>query len=167
MLQHCLKELKAELWNKDSWKTEEDMRSKIAILLLIWDMNFNKTDRKMSIMANVEADADLYLGTQRPDQSTDEFYKTFTPQVDTINAHRGRSGFHNGVYNKNMLALWDRDLVNTDLLAAMIPTEKTTLENRLQKEAMESSCKEYLVCLFILLVEGERFNAVMAELSNN
>ena len=35
----------------------------------------------------------------------DELYKTFTSQVDTINTNRGIAGFHNGVYNKHMLAL--------------------------------------------------------------
>ena len=133
MLQHCLKELDAELRNQDSWKTAEEERSVIAILLLIRDLYFNKTDRKRSIMATVEANADLYLGTQRPDQSTDEFYKTFTTQVDTINANGGSVGLHNGVYNKHMFALWDRDLVTSDSLAATIPAEKTALENCLQK----------------------------------
>ena len=75
-------------------------------------------------MATVEADAGLYLGTQRPDQSTDDFYKTFTAQVDTINANRVSTGFHNGVYKKHMLALWDRDFVTTNLLAEMSPAEK-------------------------------------------
>ena len=49
----------------------------------------------------------------------------------------------------------------------MIPTEKTALENRLQKEVMESSCKEYLACLFLLLADEEGFNPVATELSNN
>ena len=40
-------------------------------------------------MATMEADADAYLGMQRLDQSTDEFYKTFTTQVDTINVNGG------------------------------------------------------------------------------
>ena len=60
-------------------------------------MSFNKIDRKRSIMATVEADADLYIGTQCPDQSTDNFYKTFTTQVDTINTNGEIAGFHNGV----------------------------------------------------------------------
>ena len=51
-------------------------------MLLIRDLSFNRTDRKRSIMATVEADADLYLDMQQPDQSTDDFYKTFTAQVD-------------------------------------------------------------------------------------
>ena len=117
----------------------EDARSVIAILLLIRDLYFKNTDRKRSIMATVEADADMYLGTQRPDQRTDEFYKTFTAQVDTTNMNRVSAGFHNGVYNKHILAFWDRDLVTPESLAEMRPAEKTALENRLQKEAMESS----------------------------
>ena len=55
VLQHCPKELEADLRNQDSWKTSEDLRSIIAILLLIQDLFFNKTDRKRSIMATVEA----------------------------------------------------------------------------------------------------------------
>ena len=93
-------------------------------------------------MATVEADADLYLGTQRPDQITDDFYKTFTAQVDTINVNGGSAGFHNFVYNKRILALWDRDLFTANSLAVMSPAEKLALENRLQKKAMDSRCKE-------------------------
>ena len=87
-------------------------------------------------MATVEDDADLYVGMQRPDQSSDEIYKTFTVQVEMINANKGSTGFHNGVYNKHMLSLWDRDLVTNDSLVATRPSEKTALENRLQKEVM-------------------------------
>ena len=131
----------------------EDARIVIAIIPLIRDLSFNKKDRKRSIMATMEADTDLYLGTQRLDQSMNEFYKTFTSQVDTINANGGSVGFHNGVYNKHMLDLWDRDLVTANSLAAISPSEKTALENCLQKEAMESSCEEYLACLFLLLAD--------------
>ena len=117
-------------------------------------------------MATVEADADMYLGTQRPDQSMDEFYKTFTTQVDKMNANRGSAGSHNGMYNKHMLVLWDRDLVTANSIAAMSPAEKSSLDNRLQKEAMESSCKELLACLFLLLGDKERFKPVTTELNN-
>ena len=92
---------------------------------------------------------------------------TFTAQVDTINANGGSVGFHNGVYNKHTLSLWDRYLVISDLLVAMIPAEKLALENRLQKEAMDSSCKDYLACLFLLLADKESFKPVTTDLSNN
>ena len=103
MLQHCPQELEAELRNQESWKTAEDARSVIAIVLIIQDLSFIKTDRKRSIMATVEANTDLYLGTQRPDHSTDKFYKTFTAQLDTINASRWSARFQNSVYNKHIL----------------------------------------------------------------
>ena len=73
--------------NQDFWKIEEDARSVITIILLIRYLPFNKTDKKRRIMVTVEANADLYLGMQRPDQSTDEFYKTFTAHVETINVN--------------------------------------------------------------------------------
>ena len=72
-MQHCLKELEAEQRNQECWKAVEYARSVIAILLLIRDLFFNKMDRKRSIMATVEADADLYIGTHLLDQSTDDF----------------------------------------------------------------------------------------------
>ena len=167
MLQQCLKELKTELQNQDSRKAAEDVRSVIVILPLIRDLSFNKMDRKRSINATVLADADFYLDTQRPDQSTNNFYTTFTMQVYTINSNGGSSGLHNGVYNKQMIDLWDRDLVTANSLAAMRPAKKSALENCLNKEAMESSCKEYLTCLFLLLAEEESFKTVTMELNNN
>ena len=133
MLQNFQKELEAELRNQNSWNAAEDTRSVIAVLLLIHDFSFNKTDRNRSIMATVEADAGLYLGTHQPDQSEDNFYKKFTAQVDTIKANRGSAGLHKVVYKKHMMALRDRDLDTAELLAAMIPAEKLALENRLKK----------------------------------
>ena len=91
--------------NQDSWKTVEDARSVIAILILIRDLSFNKTDRKRNIVATVETNEDLYLGMQQPDHSTDKFYKTSTAQMDTINTNGGSAGLHNGVYSKKLLAL--------------------------------------------------------------
>ena len=97
----------------------------------------------------------------------DDFYKTFTAQVDTINTNGGSAGFHNDVYTKHMLSLWDRYLVTADSLAAMSPAEKLALENRFQKEAMESSCEKYLACLFLLLVDESRFKLVTTDMNNN
>ena len=35
------------------------------------------------------------------------------------------------------------------------------------KKATESSCKEYLACLFLLLADEERFKPVTTKLNNN
>ena len=59
------------------------------------------------------------------------------------------------------------DLVTSDSLAAIIPAEKSSLENRLQKEATESSCEEYLACLSLILEDKERFKPITTDLKNN
>ena len=92
ILQHCLAELEAELKNQDAWGEVENTRSVVRLLTLIRDLQYNKTDRKRSIMATVEADFELFAGCQKKNQSTDAYYKVFTSTVDTINASGGMEG---------------------------------------------------------------------------
>ena len=53
------------------------MTNVVALLVLIRDLQYNKTDRKRSIMATVEADFGLYSCAQEKNQSTDDYYKMF------------------------------------------------------------------------------------------
>ena len=62
VLQHCPAELEAELKNQDAWGDVEDTRSVVRLLTLIRYLQYNKTDRKRSIMATVEADFELFAG---------------------------------------------------------------------------------------------------------
>ena len=64
VLQHCPEELQAELKNQEAWPGIDDARSVVRLLVLIQDLQFNKSDRKWSIMATVKADLDLYLCAQ-------------------------------------------------------------------------------------------------------
>ena len=71
----------------------DDARSVVRLLILIRDLQYNKSDRKRSIMATVEADFDLYSGAQRG-KMTDEYYKIFASTMDTINTNGGNAGVH-------------------------------------------------------------------------
>ena len=71
----------------------------MRLLVLIKDLQYNKSDKKRLIMATVEADFDLYLCAQGS-VTTDEYYKTFTSTVDTINANGGNAGLHPSVFKK-------------------------------------------------------------------
>ena len=62
VLQHCPAELEAELKNQDDWGEVENTRSVVRLLTLIRDLQYNKTNRKRSIMATVEADFELFSG---------------------------------------------------------------------------------------------------------
>ena len=61
VLQHCPKELHAKLKNQEAWAGINDTRSVVRLLVLIQNLQYNKSDRKRLIMATVKADFDLYL----------------------------------------------------------------------------------------------------------
>ena len=65
VLEHCPNELEAELRNQDAWEQVEAKTSVVGVLILIRDLQCNKTDRKGIIMATVEADFDLYSCVQK------------------------------------------------------------------------------------------------------
>ena len=68
VLQHCPAELEARLKNQDAWGEVEDTRSVVRLLTLIRYLQYNKTDRKRSIMATVEADFELFSRCQKKNQ---------------------------------------------------------------------------------------------------
>ena len=75
VLQHCPDELEAELRNQEAWEAIDKKRNVVALLILIRDLQYNKNDRKKSIMALVQADFDLYTCSQEKHQSTEDYYK--------------------------------------------------------------------------------------------
>ena len=87
MLQHCPDEMEAELRNQEAWAAINSARNVVALLILIQDLQYNKTNRKKSIMATVQANFDLYTCLQESNQSIDGYYKVFTSTVDTINVN--------------------------------------------------------------------------------
>ena len=97
MLQHCPAELETELRNQDAWAAIDTARNVMALLILIRDLQYNKSNKKKSIMASVQADFDLYTCSQEKSQSTEDYYKVFTSTVDTINANGGEAGLHPAV----------------------------------------------------------------------
>ena len=94
MLHHCPADLEAELKNQDAWGEVEDTRTVVRLLTLIPDLQYNKTNRKCSLMATVEADFELFAGCQKKNQSADAYYKVFTLTVDTINVNGEIAGWH-------------------------------------------------------------------------
>ena len=71
----------------------------MRLLVLIRDLQYNKSDKKRSIMVAVKAAFDLYSCAQGS-VPTDEYYKIFTSKVDTINANGGNAGLHPSVFKK-------------------------------------------------------------------
>ena len=60
---------------------------------MIKDITHTKKESKESAMTIVESNVELFTIHQASGESLDEYYKIFMAQVDTINAHRGNSGY--------------------------------------------------------------------------
>ena len=66
-------------------------------------------ETKQGIMSAVNSDIHFYTFRQGKDMSCDEYLKLFQAQVDTINAHGGRAGFHWGTYLEKVHVILARD----------------------------------------------------------
>ena len=73
VLQHCPEELQAELKNQEVWVAINDARGDMRLLILIRDLQHNKSDRKRSIMTPAKASYDLYSCAQGG-KTKDEYY---------------------------------------------------------------------------------------------
>ena len=61
VLQHCPEELQAKLKNQEAWAVVNDAKSVVRLLVMIRDLQYNKSVRKRSIMATSKAVFDLFL----------------------------------------------------------------------------------------------------------
>ena len=112
VLQHCPDELQAELKNQKVWVAIDDTRSVVRLLVLIRDLQYNKSDKKRSIMATVKTDFNLYACAQER-VTTDKYYMIVTSTVDTINDNGGNAGLHPSVFKKYFQPLKDRAVEGT------------------------------------------------------
>ena len=104
---------------------------------------------------------DLYLYTTftNIEDDTDEFYGTYNAMADTINVHGGSSGYHPQLYTDHLTLLCvERELDPTTI-------SKYELE-KVQKDAKNSACEEYLSCLFILVANSGRSQGLKRALDN-
>ena len=142
----------------------------MALLILIRDLQYNKNDRKKSIMVSVQANFDLYICSQEKNQSTEDYYKVFTSTVDTNNANGREAGLHPAVYKRHLIVTIAKECVSRNAVGgieALNDAEKEALEKKSEKPAQESATAEYLACLFLLLADDDRFKPLKREMNNN
>ena len=85
-----------------------------------------------------------------------------------INANGGNAGLHPSVFKKYFQPLKDKAVAKTEKdLAALTVTELETIETEATTSAKEAEQREYLACLFLLLVDDERYSPLKTQLDNN
>ena len=77
----------------------------------------------------------------------------FNATIDTINAHGGQAVYHPHVYKNHLVAIKEKDGITIDSLAATEADDRLEFKRKMKDTAMASSCKEYLMCLFLLMVD--------------
>ena len=115
MLQHCPKDLEAELRNHTEWDVTELEQDVIALLGIIWYVRLNLKESRQGTMNFVNCDVELKTTAQSSNKTTDEYYKVFGARKDTVNAHGGEDGHHKQMFEDRLAAmLIDKGIARAD-----------------------------------------------------
>jgi hypothetical protein len=85
-----------------------------------------------------------------------DYYKTFKAIRTVVDVHKGRAGFHEGIFKEK--------LKQTRKENGLDPSDVATDE--MQEKAMSSSWDKYLGCLFISNADDPRFKELKKALDN-
>jgi hypothetical protein len=102
ILQHCDKDVEQRIESYGNWEVCNTVQDPIELLKLIRSALHKHDDVKQGIMAYIEQDIRLFTMWQKPDQSPLEFVKQVKAQVDVINVHGGRAGYHPELYKAHL-----------------------------------------------------------------
>ena len=69
---------------------------------MIRDVANKHDETKQGTMAYVESDLRLYTTFQRDKQNFDDYLSLFKANVETVNAHGGKAGFHPQLHSDTM-----------------------------------------------------------------
>ena len=100
VLINCPPDLIADIQNHSRWIDGKSLQDCIALLLIIRDLIHRTKETRQGTMALVQVHVDLFMSTQRPNESVKVYYKLFCARRDTVNVHGGKAGFRKELYAK-------------------------------------------------------------------
>ena len=159
ILCQCPPELLEHLKSIELWDKTSSELNVVNLLHMIRAVCLKHDETKQGIMSAVNSDIRFYTFRQSKDMSCDEYLKLFRAQVDTINAHGGRAGFHWGTYQAKVAEILARDGKQDT------PSDRELMD-RVEKEASDLACTEYLACMFIRAADQARYGGLKTALDN-
>ena len=119
-------------------------------------------ESKQVVMAIIECAVEMNSTVQKSSQTTDEYFDIFEAQRNTVNAHDGLAGYHEGIFKKTTIKIMDerkktRAKVDRDPF----------LKKETEEAAITDSSEEFLACLFILLEDNGWYKVLKIELEND
>ena len=142
LLQHCPKDLTQRLKSIGRYEAVNDSKEGIALITMISDVAHQHDDTAQGTMDLVTINLDIYTMFMTSEDA-EEFYGTFNAMADTINVHIGSAGYHTQLYADNLTILCVDKIMDPTTIS------KDELE-KVQRDAKNSACEEYLSFLFIL-----------------
>ena len=105
MLQHCSKDLEAELCNHTKWDATELTQDAIALLGIICDVTLNLKELRQGTINFVKCDVELKTTAQSSSETIDRYYKVFGAHKDTVNMHGEEAGHHRQMSEDRLAAM--------------------------------------------------------------
>ena len=114
-------------------------RNVVGLLGMIHDIAHNHDETKLSLMAIIELDMELYLGFQGPTEPCDEYMAVFKARIDTINMHRGLAGKHPGHFKETFTRITEERELTKETIWDMNSDGKKVLPKEIQEMARENT----------------------------
>ena len=134
----------------------------VTLLLMIRDITHITRESKQGVMVIVECAVKMNTTAHKCSETTEEYFDIFEARRNTVNAHDGRSGYHEGMFKKAMIKIMDERNKTT----AEVDGDPV-LKKEIKESAMNASSEEFLACLFILLADNGRYKGLKIELKND
>ena len=113
-------------------------------------------------MAIVECAVEMNTTTQKSSETTEKYFNIFGARRNTVNAHDGRAGYHEGIFKKAMVKIMDEKNKTTAKVDG-----GPVLKKDIEEAGMTTSSEEFIACLFILLADNGRYKGLKIELAND
>ena len=113
-------------------------------------------------MSIVECVVEMNTTNQKSSETTEEYFDISEARRNTMNAHNGRAGYHEGMFNKSMIKIMDERNKTT----AEVDGDPF-LKKEIKEAAMTASSEKFLACLFILLADNGWYKGLNIKLANN
>ena len=79
----------------------------VTLLIMIREITHNMREIKQGVMDIVECRVETNTTAQKSSETTEDYFDIFKAQRNTVNAHDGRAGYHEGMFKKAMIKIMD------------------------------------------------------------
>ena len=119
-------------------------------------------ENNQGVMVIVECAVEMNTTAQNSLETIEEYFDIFEAQRNTVNAHDGQAGYHEGMFKKAMIKIMDKSNKKTARVYRY-----PVLKKEIEEVAMTASSGQFLACLFILLADNGRYKGLKIELEND